>query len=214
MPAHYAASGQLIRDCSKSITSTPYQKEGKQSSTICSSCVGHVTCCYTPRDIALYLRYADFSHSAELAVIRDLCSSQRAFLQEEYRDNRPLLRRHIDSELAKLDEDGKDLRELIILLQGTEYAIDTDEVDHKEDAIESFFKIVRLSLIYGQENGYRKIKLRRLLKHFGYKRRSAQWVARVQCALDDLDLKTYLKGNIPCDISEIDIDNMVMIRLK
>lgn len=173
-----------------------------------------MTCCYTPRDIALYLRYADHSHSAGLAVIRDLYNNQKAYLQEEYWDNRPLLRRHIDSELAKLDEDGKDLRELTTLLQDTEYAIGASEVNHKEDTIESFFKIVRLSLIYGQEKDYRKIKLRRLLKHFGYKRRSAQWVARVQRTLDALGLRIYLKGNVLCDISEIGIDNMVMIRLE
>ena len=172
-----------------------------------------MTSCYSIHDIALFLLYSDFRHSVELAVIRDLWESQKPCIPEEYRDNKLLFRRHIDSEQAKLDGHGKDLQELIILLKDTEYAIDTDETIHEEENIESFFRIVKLSLIYGEGKDYRKIKLRKLLKHFGYKRRSAQLVEYVRRTLDALNLKTYLRGNVPCDISEVRIDDMVMIRL-
>jgi len=68
--------------------------------------------------------------------------------------------------------------------------------------------------MYVPNKDYSKIKLRRLLNVFGYKRRSAQLVDGIHRTLGALKLKTYLRGYTPCDVADIGIDRMVMIRLK
>ncbi|MCL2487102.1 MAG: hypothetical protein FWE80_00275 [Oscillospiraceae bacterium] len=49
----------------------------------------------------------------------------------------------------------------------------------------------------------------RLLKHFGYKRRSPVLVQQITAAMTALSLTPYLKGYKPCDVAAIDIDDMV-----
>ena len=82
----------------------------------------------------------------------------------------------------------------------------------ENDDFTSYFKFTRLSLLYSGIE-YRRLKLRTLLKVFGYRRRSEQLMQKIHAAMDSLQLQAYLKGHVPCDLSEIQIDQMVMIRL-
>ena len=60
---------------------------------------------------------------------------------------------------------------------------------------------------------YRKVKLRKLLRDFGYKRRSEKLTSRIQQAIDKLELKIYLRGYVPCSIDAISLEDVIVIRL-
>lgn len=173
-----------------------------------------MTYLYTPQDIAAFLLAADFTQSDERAIIKELWENKKASLPAQYRTDLALFRRHIYRELSKFNGLSTDLDELNILLKDTEHAFCVDGSINEQGIIDSYFKIVKLGLIYTEGKDYQRIKLRRLLKEFGYKRRSARLVEYVECTLATLGLETYLRGYVPCSISEIDVDDMIVIRLK
>lgn len=72
-------------------------------------------------------------------------------------------------------------------------------------------KIIKLNLMYTPRIDHKKIKLRTLLKEFGYERRSAKFVDSVNRTLKNLGLETYLKKYKKCDIK---INDVIIIRLE
>lgn len=169
---------------------------------------------YTPQDIAVFFLIADFTQTDERTILQDIWENDSQSVPAKYRRNLSLYRRHINLEFAKFDGADDDFDELNILMSDTEHAFFLDGSINEQGIIESYFKIIKLSLTYVEGKDYRKIKLRRLLKRFGYKRRSAQLVEYIERTLRALGLETYLRGRVPCNTAEIDIDDMVMIRLK
>lgn len=169
---------------------------------------------YTAQDIAVFILASNLRQSDERSVIREIWENDKPFITPIYQQDFLLFRRHINLELSKLAGALSDIDELNILMRDTEHAFFVDGSINEQGIVESYFKIIKLGLIYIEGKEYRKIKLRRLLKKFGYKRRSAQLLEYIQRTLAVLGLKTYLKGYVPCDIAEIDIDDMVMIRLE
>lgn len=84
----------------------------------------------------------------------------------------------------------------------------------EELTIDSFFRIIKLKLLYCEDISYVKLKLRTLLGEFNYKRRHPKFVEKLKKSMKALGLVTYLRGFELCDISEINIDDMVIIRMR
>ena len=61
--------------------------------------------------------------------------------------------------------------------------------------------------------GYVRIKLRTLLKQYGYCRRSPKLLEHLEQCMVFYQLRPYLRGGIPCELSEISVDEMVVFRL-
>jgi len=172
---------------------------------------------YTPLDIAIFLFVSNFAQSEEREVIQGIWEKEIKSIQTEYRMSKILFKRHIYFELAKLDDARNgfnEINELDILLKDTGQTFDISSIINEQEIIEHYFKTIKLELTYNKRNSYRKIKLRQLLKQFGYKRRSAKLVDDMRHVINTLGLKTYLKNRILCDIGEISIDDMIMLRLE
>lgn len=169
---------------------------------------------YTPYDIAAFCLHANFTSTDERAIISNICENDKKSIPAEYRNNISHYIREIRLERFKLEEMQGELDELNLLTSDTEHAYCVDGTFNEHGIIESYFKIVKLSLTHIEGCDFKKIKLRRLLRVFGYKRRSPQLVAYIKRALSALELNTYVKGFVPCDVSEIDVDDMLIIRLK
>ena len=167
---------------------------------------------YSPYDVAVFLLACDLTHADELVTIHSIWAGNSIPIQ--YRQDEILFKRHIYWELSKFDGLMSDIEALNILLKDTEHALDMNGTVNEQGIIERYFKVIKLELTYAEGREFCKIKLRRLLKKFGYKRRSAQLVATIKSTLQTLELKTYVKGYVLCDIAEIGIDEMIMIRLK
>lgn len=139
---------------------------------------------YTPKEVAQFLRISDFPYSKERKIIH-MIYSQEASIYE----------RLVDVELELLVE-GREL------------------IKNQEEALWSFFKVIKLRLVYNEECEFVRIKLRTVLKEFGYKRRSDKLMSEIQLILDTLELDTFLKGYVGCELKEIDLDDFMMIRLQ
>ena len=86
----------------------------------------------------------------------------------------------------------------------------------KDDTEHTFshliFKELRIRMLYINIKGFAKMKLRTLLSEFGYKRRSPNIITYIRDCLQFYHIETSLKGNEPCNIEDIDIDDMVVFR--
>ena len=168
---------------------------------------------YTPHDIAVFLMVSNFAQGRERIVLHDIWKNKNTFIPAEFRENETLFRRCVYDELFKIDGTIDDIDELNLLLQdvGVSFCIKNNMT--KQDIIESYFKIIKLELYYITERNHQKIKFRRLLNRFNYKRRSAKLMKTIKNTLNALELKTYLRGRVPCDVAKISIDDVIIIRL-
>lgn len=167
---------------------------------------------YTPYDIANFIINADFNLSDERKVIHNLWMNEKRYLSTEYHENKLLLCRRIEAESYIHSVNGS-LNELNSILSDSDTEYSILDPQYEEDAILHYLKITKLKLMYIDGCDYVKIKMRNLLKRFGYKRRSVVLVEHMTNALNALSLKTYLRGNVPCYISDVKIDDMIIIRL-
>lgn len=60
---------------------------------------------------------------------------------------------------------------------------------------------------------YVRIKLRTLLKEYGYKQRSKMPVDYVNGCMGFFCLKAFLRGGVECEIENVDIDEMLTFRV-
>jgi len=169
---------------------------------------------YTVNDIAVFLLVANFKLSDEQKTLHKLWREQK-YIDEKYLHNEAAFKREIRRERALIMPGVlDDLDELDLIMRDVDPNYELFNSNYERDAILQFFKIIRLELLYIENRDYYKIKLRRLLKHFKYKRRSQALIQNIKHAMTLLSLTPYLRGHVPCDLALIDIDDMVMIRLK
>lgn len=166
--------------------------------------------CFTPDDVALYLLLSNMPLRDGNKALDDLFSNHNAELLPDYRQNFNRFRNAVRTAST------------MIMLEEHDYA-EAEQIIHElnlsipswaeNDDFTSYFKFTRLSLLYSAIE-YRRIKLRTLLKVFGYRRRSEQLMQKINAAMEALQLQAYLRGYEPCNLTDINIDQMVMIRLK
>lgn len=153
-------------------------------------------------DIAVLLSIIDLPYIEERQIIRKLYQD----LQYEGSFNEFMLK--IDEQLEQLDVQVlKEMHEL--QLQMKENLISC----YFEQDMAHYLKVMKLRLKY-TEVDYVKIKLRTLLKKLGYKRRSDKLVAELTEMFQQLGLVIYKKGEIFGELSELALDEFMMIRLR
>ena len=169
---------------------------------------------YTTNDIAVFLFAANLKLSDEQKVLSELWREQE-HIDEKYCHNEFAFKREVTREMDLIMPGAsEELDELDLIMRDVDPGYELFNSDFERDVILQFFKIIRLELLYIPNRDYYKIKLRRLLKYFRYKRRSQALVQNIKQSMDLLSLAPYLRGRVPCDVALIDIDDMVMIRLK
>jgi hypothetical protein len=167
---------------------------------------------YTPNDIAVFLLKANFSFKEEQSVLKHLWNEQK-HISKKYRNDLTVFIRAVR---VKIDSyaltDSLDELDLIMRDINPKHKSLTPAQEH--DCILHFFMVVRLELLYIKSRDYFKIKLRRLLKRFNYKRRTQSFMQDLSRTMIKLSLRSYLRDYVPCNLSAISLDDMVMIRLK
>lgn len=79
--------------------------------------------------------------------------------------------------------------------------------------LDLFFMLLRLRILYAGGQKYVRMKLRTLLKHYGYKRRSDIIVSHIQECMMFYHIRSYLRGEQKCSIKEIHLDDMITFRI-
>lgn len=164
----------------------------------------------TPQDVAVYLFLENTSHKRENEILLDLFESHNSMIVLDYRKSYLKFKQCIMSLLNIYELDDASYNEAELILQETE---NTEFYFNEEvDFFGAYFKLIWLQLMYSGIS-YRKIKLRNLLRDFGYKRRTVKLVNSINNALNALKLKMYLRAYEECDICSAGLDDMIIIRL-
>ena len=90
-------------------------------------------------------------------------------------------------------------------LDKTQYVSETMDLD-------LFFKSMRIRILFIGQKNYARIKLRTMLKAYGYKRRSDRLLAYIDRCMMFFHLVPYLHGE-PCKVAEVSVDDMITFRI-
>lgn len=166
---------------------------------------------YTPSDIAKFLISGDFRLSDERRIINEIWYLRRDVLSIGYMQDKESFRRAVYNEIMRyeISDELDDINDILEEM-GSKFII-KDAAD-EQDAVTHYLKNIKLHLTY--KTTYKRIKLRSLIKMFGYERRSQQLLKNINQGLDVLGIKTYVNGNILSDIAQISLDDIIMFRLE
>lgn len=173
-------------------------------------------CTFRPNDIAMFFEYADLAISEEKKIREDIWRNWNECISEEWREDMSLWSKairnfQIRTRVEDFEEEAEHINSVLNEM-GSSYAI--AEFSEEISLVESYFKLVKLRLLYQENCDDVKIKLRTLLKKLKYKRRSEALVVNIKNTIDELGLDVYTKGYKSCDIGSVGIDEMIVLRLQ
>lgn len=171
---------------------------------------------YTAQDLAVLLTLRELGVREEAALLDRIWAEERVFFAREISESRRkflldvaywtlYLREKpcIDREFPTIQRDAAGCG---AQLQDDQFLSDFSDLD-------LYFKSVRFQLRFFSDCGYVRIKLRTLLKHYGYRRRSARLLEHMDQCMAFYRLQPYLRGGVPCSLSDASIDDMIVFRL-
>lgn len=172
---------------------------------------------YSTLDIAWIIDGMVLGCRREYQVIEMIWKNEKAYLAPKYQKS---YRRfvleiqywlHYLHEKMLFDQEFSAIQQEIAAINGSLQA-----EDYQRDylGLDLFFKQARIRILYGYRKDYVKIKLRTLLKEYGYKRRSQNLILHMEQCINTYRLEPTLRGGIPCNIAEVDIDAMLIFRVK
>lgn len=171
---------------------------------------------YSTLDIAVIVNSMQLGYRDESRMLDRIWEGEKVFLDAPYRTNqrkfildtyywsqyfydKPI----IDREFPAIQ---KDLARSNRALQAEQLTSDFSDLD-------LFFKSIRIRILYGYGNDYVRIKLRTLLKQYGYKRRSQLLLQHINRCMLFYHLEATLRGGVPCSIENADLDQMLTFRV-
>lgn len=166
---------------------------------------------FVPEDIAGFFITSDLTHKEQSDILTDIFEKHNDSIASAYRNDFLLFKKNISDIMILCESDNETFDEVRFIMWEIGGG-DITPYEEDYDVFSAYFKLIKLQLMYSGIN-CKKIKLRTLLKDFGYKRRTAELVDKMNKAFDALGLVTYLKNREPCDVGQIDIDDMIVIRL-
>ena len=172
--------------------------------------------CYSALDIAVIVCGMQLGCREQSRILDQIWQGEKEFLDESYRENRRKFildtyhwlhylydKPMIDREFPAIQKDLANSNRTSLVEQLTSDFMDLD----------LFFKNIRIRILYGFGNDYVRIKLRTLLKQYGYKRRSQLLLQHINRCMLFYHLEATLRGGVPCSIADVDLEQMITIRV-
>ncbi|MBR5949655.1 MAG: hypothetical protein IKZ82_13575 [Clostridia bacterium] len=173
------------------------------------------SCLYTPLELALIIRFHRMDSEQYIELLQNIHRYDNIYVQPEYRHERKKfildvmdrLNYFTDPEAYLSEQSGieRDMNDFGLCNNSR-----VGDAEHTFSHL--IFKELRLRILYINKKGFAKMKLRTLLSELGYKRRSPNVIVYICDCLLFYHIETTLKGNEPCRIDEIDIDETVIFR--
>ncbi len=172
---------------------------------------------YDSYSVAYFIVSQDMSMRKQMELLNDIYLHEYSFLHPKYKGNRKNFKLDVLYWTAYL-MDKEDLDKEFPVVQkdfkasGREFVSEELMSDYPD--VDLFFMIMRLRILYEGDKDYVRMKLRTLLKHYGYKRRSDTIVAHIQKCMLFYHIQPYLRDYEECDIDKIDLDDMITFRVR
>lgn len=171
---------------------------------------------YSALDIAVIVSSMQLGCRDESRILDQIWAGEKAFLDASYRTNQKKFildtyhwlqyfydKPIIDREFPVIQKD----------LAHSNRALQAEQLTGDFSDLDLFFKSIRIRILYGYRNDYVRIKLRTLLKQYGYKRRSQLLLQHINRCMLFYHLEATLRGGVPCSIEDADLEQMLTFRV-
>ncbi len=171
---------------------------------------------YNSYAIACYIVSQEMGTKSQMDFLEKLYNTDHEYLRPEYRidkkdffsDVLKQINYLIDNE--KLNKEFPAIKNDFIAAGRSLYS---DVLMSDFQDVDQFFMLLRLHLKYSDGKSYVRMKLRTLLKRYGYERRSELITSHIRDCMMFYHIQSYLKGEVECDIKEIDLDDMITFKI-
>lgn len=161
---------------------------------------------YSPQQVAYFVVKEDLNIKSIIELVQEIFRKEYSFIDFKYQKNEKLFYEetlmYINFLTFKEEFDNETKKD-----KQNDYL---EKYKHFNQIQPNFFLITRLMLLYTKK--YRRIKLRTLLKIYGYKRRKINIISKIHDTLIFYHLTTYHK-NDQKDISEFELDEWITIKI-
>ncbi len=171
---------------------------------------------YTAYSVAYFIVSQEMGSKTQMVFLERLYENEKEFLLPCYKWSKKNFFSDVLYWTDYLVDRVKLDKEFPIIKKDTKASGRSFDIEEKMSVysdINLFFMIMRLRLLYVNNRGYFCMKLRTLLKHYGYKRRSAAITKHIQDCLMFYHIKACLRGGQECDVKDIALDDMITFRL-
>lgn len=171
---------------------------------------------YSALDLAAIMSSLDIGCRAGADLLEKIWLYDQAYLLSDYRINKRKLildvsywgdylhdKPAIDDEFPAI---SKDFLSVGINLNTSDLVNDTTDLD-------LFFKCLRIKILFLGTQNYSRIKLRTLLKQYGYQRRSQKLMQYLNECIFFYHIQPYVRGGAECDMGSISLDEMITFRV-
>ena len=163
---------------------------------------------YTPEQLAYFFFEEKYDYNRMNETVDEIYQKEYPFISNQYQEDKDLF-----------------LKEIILYQSFLTYTeLYDDQIKHHIDINNhlekyenfinnfspNFFLITRLILLY--QRNYRVIKLRTLIKKYGYKKRTSFIIQKIRDNVMFYHLKMYMDGEL-VNIEDCDLDDMITFRL-
>lgn len=170
---------------------------------------------YTPRILALIACARDMSMKEMAGFISLVWEYEKEYLFPDHRFSKKKLQLDVMNEVNYMQDKDSFDREFALInidLKSIGSELEYYPEDEEEDWT-LFFISLRLRMIFLDSQDYVRMKLRTMIGYYGYKRRTVELTAYLKDCLMFYHIKTYTRGENPCDIREIALDDMITFRV-
>ena len=171
---------------------------------------------YSPYDLACIICEHKMSVQEGAAFLKKVWQKDNTFLQDRYRDD--LKRLYLDVAYCSdyLCNKGDVCEGSFELNEEADFfnkVIKENKFEKEAFEINLFFKSERLKILYINQTKYTRLKLKTMIKKFGYERRSKILTRYINKRMSFYHMQAYLRGNEKCNIEDINLDDMLTIRI-
>ncbi len=172
--------------------------------------------CYDPYSVAYFVVSQKMGEKTKLDFLGNLYREEYEYIHPSYKRNK---KRFVSEVLFwsnyMIDKDVLD-EEFPVIKKDFESLgrlLKSDNIVSERTEIDMYFLLLRLRIVYSDGHKYTRMKLRTLLKHYGYKRRTEKLNTRIRECLLFYHIQTCLRGEQECDIETIKLDDMITFSL-
>lgn len=172
--------------------------------------------CYSALGIAAIVSCMELGCREESRILDLIWEGETEFLAPQYKENRRKFILDVGQWIQYFYDKPIIDKEYLMIQKDFSFSegnLQEEQVFGDIYAFDLFFKNIRIRILYGGDTCVR-VKLRTILREYGYQRRSKVLLEHIKQCLDFYRLEVTLRGRMPCAIENIDLDQILIFRMS
>ena len=172
--------------------------------------------CYSALDVAAIVSSMQLGCRDESKILDLIWEGETEFLPLPYRTNQRKFILDVNHWIQYFYDKPVIDKEFPAIQKDLAYSkrdLQADQLTSDFSNLDLFFKSIRIRILYGNGNVYVRMKLRTLLKQYGYKRMSKILLQHINRCMSFYRLEATLRDGMQCSIENVDQDQMLIFRV-